>query len=65
MVVLEYRMDSTVATSDDPPIVLGKLPDAFVVQMGEKLRVGAPLRFSIRGEGIQVSGAAASAPAMY
>jgi len=52
-VVLEYRMDHTVATSDDPPIVLGKLPESFVSQMGKKLKVGMPLRFSIRDGGIQ------------
>lgn len=36
-VILEYRMDRTVATADDPPDVLGKMPDAFVAQMGDKL----------------------------
>ena len=54
MVVLEFRMDRTVATTDDPPIVLGKLPEPFVAKMGKKLKVGAPLRFSIRDGGIQV-----------
>lgn len=33
-VVLEYRMDRTVATADDPPVVLGRMPDAFVQQLG-------------------------------
>lgn len=32
--VLEYRMDRTVATQDDPPVVLGRMPDAFVQQLG-------------------------------
>lgn len=38
-VVLEYRMDRTVATADDPPVVLGRMPDAFVQQLG----CGCPL----------------------
>ncbi|KAK9808700.1 hypothetical protein WJX72_002173 [[Myrmecia] bisecta] len=55
--VLEYRMDRTVATSDDPPVVLGRMPDAFVQSLGDKLRPGRLLRFSIREEGLQyVSG---------
>jgi hypothetical protein len=37
-VVLEYRMDRTVATADDPPVVLGTMPASFVEQMGAKLR---------------------------
>mmetsp|Transcript_2514 Transcript_2514/g.6563 ORF Transcript_2514/g.6563 Transcript_2514/m.6563 type:complete len:409 (+) Transcript_2514:140-1366(+) len=53
MVVLEYRMDQTVATSDGPPVVLGKLPQDFVTRLGAKLKVGSKLRFSIRDGGIQ------------
>jgi hypothetical protein len=30
VVNLEYRMDATVATADDPPIVLGRMPDAWI-----------------------------------
>lgn len=33
-VVLEYRMDRTVATADEAPTVLGRMPDAFVAQLG-------------------------------
>lgn len=36
--VLEYRMDRTVATADEPPVVLGTMPAAFVERMGAKLR---------------------------
>ncbi|MEW5298940.1 MAG: hypothetical protein WDW36_002009 [Sanguina aurantia] len=51
-VALEYRMDQTVATSDDPPVVLGRMPDSFVAAAAGKLRVGKLLRFSIREGGI-------------
>ncbi len=37
-VVLEYRMDQTVATGDDPPQVVGRLPLAFVERLGPSLR---------------------------
>lgn len=33
-VVLEFRMDSTVATHDDAPVVLGRMPESFVRQLG-------------------------------
>ncbi|GAX78844.1 hypothetical protein CEUSTIGMA_g6282.t1 [Chlamydomonas eustigma] len=49
-VTLEYRMDGTVATDDDPPVVLGKLPASFLLQMAKHLRPGRLLKFSI-GEG--------------
>ncbi|KAI7835612.1 hypothetical protein COHA_010489 [Chlorella ohadii] len=51
-VVLEYRMDRTVATADDPPVVLGRMPDAFVQQLGDKLRPGKLLKFAIGPAGI-------------
>lgn len=37
-VVLEFRMDQTVATGDDPPQVVGKLPPSFVDRLGPSLR---------------------------
>lgn len=37
-VVLEFRMDQTVATGDDPPQVVGKLPLSFVEHLGPSLR---------------------------
>eukprot|EP00884_Botryococcus_braunii_P015240 jgi/Botrbrau1/239/Bobra.0022s0214.2 len=37
-VILEYRMDRTVGTGDSEPVVLGRLPDAFVAGLGKKLR---------------------------
>lgn len=52
-VTLEYRMDRTVATCDNPPFVLGQLPAGFVQQMDGKLKPGRLLRFSIREGGIQ------------
>ena len=33
-VVLEYRMDRSVATADEAPVVLGRMPEAFVAQLG-------------------------------
>ncbi|GIL48596.1 hypothetical protein Vafri_5078 [Volvox africanus] len=51
-VTLTYRADRTVATEDDPPVVLGKLPEAFSTAMGDKLKPGRLLRFSIRQGGI-------------
>lgn len=44
-------MDQTVATADDPPVVLGRMPDSFVAAVAGKLRVGKLLRFSIRQVG--------------
>ncbi|KXZ49130.1 hypothetical protein GPECTOR_23g59 [Gonium pectorale] len=52
LVVLSYRADRTVATEDEPPVVLGRLPEAFVAAMGDKLWPGRLLRFSIRQGGI-------------
>ena len=37
-VVLEYRMDQTVATADEPPQIVGRLPPAFVERLGPSLR---------------------------
>lgn len=37
-VVLEFRMDQTIATGDDPPQVVGKLPVSFVEHLGPNLR---------------------------
>ncbi|GIL69574.1 hypothetical protein Vretifemale_497 [Volvox reticuliferus] len=51
-ITLSYRADRTVATEDDPPVVLGKLPEAFSTAMGDKLKPGRLLRFSIREGGI-------------
>lgn len=44
-------MDQTVATEDSPPVPLGRLPAAFVEQMGDKLGPGTLLKFTIR-EGV-------------
>ena len=33
-VVLEFRMDRTVATQDEAPVVLGRMPESFVQQLG-------------------------------
>ena len=53
-VVLEYRMDRTVATADDPPVVLARMPADFVDRMGPRLKPGKLLRFAIEEAGIQV-----------
>ncbi|PSC69269.1 snurportin-1 [Micractinium conductrix] len=50
--VLEFRMDATVATADDMPVVLGRMPPAFVAQLGDKLRPGKLLKFNIGPGGI-------------
>ncbi|WIA09803.1 hypothetical protein OEZ85_009178 [Tetradesmus obliquus] len=53
--VLAYQGPPTdgVATADEPPVVLGRLPQEFVQQMGPKLlRPGRLLRFSIRAGGL-------------
>lgn len=46
MAVLEYRMDRTVVTSDDPPAVLGKLPESLVCSLGKNLKVSITWSFS-------------------
>ena len=51
-VVLEYRMDRTVATHDEPPVALGRMPPAFVAAC-PLLRPGRLLRFAIGPGGIQ------------
>lgn len=43
-VTLEYRMDQTVATADNPPVVLGQMPHEFVQSMGMGLRYLAPVQ---------------------
>lgn len=52
IVTLRYQGPETrcVSTADDPPVVLGILPDCFVRDLGDKLIKGRLLRFSI-GEG--------------
>ena len=50
-VTLEYRMDHTVATQDDPPVVLGRIPPAAVQQV-QGLTPGALVRFSIGEQGV-------------
>jgi hypothetical protein len=50
--VLEYRMDGTVATHDDPPAPLGRMPPAFIAQLGPRLRAGRLLRFRIGPGGV-------------
>ena len=44
---MQYLVDGSVATEDEPPVVLGQLPAAFVTQMAKHLRPGRLLRFSI------------------
>ncbi|GFH28305.1 uncharacterized protein HaLaN_26779, partial [Haematococcus lacustris] len=42
-------MDCSVATSDDPPVVLGQMPVAWVEAMGPKvLRPGRLLKFVVQ-----------------
>ncbi len=44
---LTYRMDGTVATEDEPPVVLGQLPASFLQQMAKHLRPGRLLKFTL------------------
>eukprot|EP00887_Chlorella_sp_A99_P000428 scaffold17.g428.t1 len=53
LATLEYRMDRTVATHDDAPVVLGRMPEAFVASAGGRLRPGRLLRFAIGPGGFQ------------
>ena len=55
-VVLEYRMDGTVSTSDDPPCVLGRLPAAAVAAL-PILTPGTLLRFVLGMVRLEFSGA--------
>lgn len=56
-VVLQYRADATVATEDDPPVVLGRMPPDWVSHMGPKLlRPGRLLRFSVGDGGLSFVG---------
>ena len=48
-------MDCTVATGDEPALVLARLPPSFAVQQGDRLKPGKLLRFVIEADGIQVS----------
>lgn len=45
-VILEYRMDCTVATEDEPPVVLGRIPPELAGKV-PGLEPGALVRFSI------------------
>ena len=38
MLILQYQDNGTVATSDNPPHALGRMPDVFVHRMGASLR---------------------------
>ena len=38
LLVLAWRMDGTVATQDEPPVVLGRMPTDFAQSLGRKLR---------------------------
>jgi hypothetical protein len=47
-------MDSTVSTSDAPPVVMGVMPQDWVQAMGPKLlRPGRLLKFSVREVGVR------------
>lgn len=50
---LQLLMDGTVATSDEPPVVLGQLPANFPDKISPGLRAGRLLRFALGPGGIQ------------
>ena len=57
LVVLAYRADATVATADEPPVTLGRMPPDWVAAMGPKLlRPGRLLRFSLGVGGLRFEG---------
>ncbi|KAI5080951.1 hypothetical protein GOP47_0004134 [Adiantum capillus-veneris] len=53
-IVLEYQEDETVATCDDPKVVLGRMPQEFLRQNNQHLRPGLLLKFSIGDQGLSV-----------
>ena len=52
--ILQLQADNTVATADDPSIVMGTLPVSFVQQTKRHLRPGMLLRFAIGDAGMQI-----------
>lgn len=51
--VLQYQMDCTVATGDDPPVTLGTMPAAFAqLARSARLRPGRLLRFGLGPGGV-------------
>ncbi|GBF92905.1 hypothetical protein Rsub_05741 [Raphidocelis subcapitata] len=55
-VVLAYRADGTVATADEPPVVLGRMPADWVATGAKLLRPGRLLRFSVGEGGVAFQG---------
>ena len=49
---LQLLMDGTVATSDEPPVVLGQLPASFLEKIATGIKAGRLLRFSLGQGGI-------------
>lgn len=37
-ITLQYQMDQTVATADKPPVILARMPNSFVQNVGAALR---------------------------
>jgi snurportin-1 len=50
---LQLLMDGTVATSDEPPVILGQLPASFLEKAPSGTKAGKLLRFSLGKGGIQ------------
>ncbi|KAL2634022.1 hypothetical protein R1flu_005501 [Riccia fluitans] len=53
-VVLALGDDGSVATSDDPPVVLGTMPRQFLEQNANHLKSGTCLRFNIGEQGLRI-----------
>ncbi|KAI5069245.1 hypothetical protein GOP47_0015546 [Adiantum capillus-veneris] len=53
-VVLEFQEDGTVATSDDPKVILGSMPPEFLRQNNQHLRTGMLLKFAIGDHGLSI-----------
>jgi len=54
-VVLRLLPGAAVGTSDDPPLILGRIPQDFLEKNAGHLREGSLLRFSIGADGLAVS----------
>ncbi|BBN06619.1 snurportin-1 [Marchantia polymorpha subsp. ruderalis] len=53
-VVLVLGDDGSLATSDDPPVVLGTMPRQFLEQHDQHLKPGTCLRFNVGDQGLRI-----------
>eukprot|EP01018_Ginkgo_biloba_P035149 Gb_30822 [translate_table: standard] len=53
-VVLELQEDGTVGTADEPPVILGSMPQQFLQQNEKHFKPGSILSFSIGDQGLRI-----------